>query len=593
MRRCHHCGKILYEIPFKCHRCGHIFCRNHHLPENHNCSGLHSHGYTFTKKYCRNCGREITGHPTRCNQCGEVFCGFCGLPENHGCRIRSDPEPVPSRPPKRERSFKPFLKKIRDRLTLKNFTILSILLMLIGFFSACYLMNDYQKGVYQPVFEIGVFFFFLAYFIYTLKCWGTGSKIWAVFMLAIPLLAYSLATSKLPNYTTLSFFVYLVILLVIFAIISAIPLYICDKLKRGIERHVLKRTRGTYQYFSPNSSYSFIGVIVVSLLLVNYGGIAMFSNNLNSALQSSTINSSNSPYASPSSTLDGSGYSTVQTTQTSSGIVPLPTATENHETGLTSKTFSYVLRGKSGTINLNLYSGVYNEISSEPTLYQCTRYNGDSSPCTSNELQQYYLDYVNKPDQEKYLDNLVNSIKAKTSNQDDQARIAISLVQNIPYDYAKLNGGNTGNTRYPYEVLYANKGVCEEKSLLLAYLLRGLGYGVVLFEYPSESHMAVGIKSPAAYAYDNTGYAFVESTSPTIITDDQENYVNVGKLTETPHVYTISDGISFNSISEEYNDAKTFNQLELISQGSGGILDQNYYYVWLSLVQKYGLKTGN
>ena len=141
--------------------------------------------------------------------------------------------------------------------------------------------------------------------------------------------------------------------------------------------------------------------------------------------------------------------------------------------------------------------------------------------------------------------------------------------------------------------LYANKGVCEEKSLLLAYLLRGLGYGVVLFEYPSESHMAVGIKSPAAYAYDNTGYAFVESTSPTIITDDQENYVNVGKLTETPNVYTISDGISFNSISEEYNDAKTFNQLELISQGSGGILDQNYYYAWLSLVQKYGLKTSN
>ena len=464
--------------------------------------------------------------------------------------------------------------------------------MLIGFFSACYLMNDYQKGVYQPVFEIGVFFFFLAYFIYTLKCWGTGSKLCAVFMIAIPLLAYSLATSKLPNYTTLSFFVYLVILLVIFAIISAIPLYICDKLKRGIERHVLKRTRGTYQYFCPNSSYSFIGVIVVSLLLVNYGGIAMFSNNLNSALQSSTINSSNSPYASPSSTLDGSGYSTVQTTQTSSGIVPLPTATENHETGLTSKTFSYVLRGKSGTINLNLYSGVYNEISSEPTLYQCTRYNGDSSPCTSNELQQYYLDYVNKPDQEKYLDNLVNSIKAKTSNQDDQARIAISLVQNIPYDYAKLNGGNTGNTRYPYEVLYANKGVCEEKSLLLAYLLRGLGYGVVLFEYPSESHMAVGIKSPAAYAYDNTGYAFVESTSPTIITDNQENYVNVGKLTEAPNVYTISEGISFNSISEEYNDAKTFNQLELISQGSGGILDQNYYYAWLSLVQKYRLKMG-
>lgn len=467
--------------------------------------------------------------------------------------------------------------------------------MLIGFLSAYYLMNDYQAAVYQPAFEIGVLCFLVAYFIYALNCWGSASKLCAVFMIAIPLLAYSLATSKISNYTTLSFFVYLGILLVIFAIISAIPLYICDKVKHGIERYVLKRTRGTYRYFYPNSFYSFIGVIVVSLLLVSYGGLTMFSNNLDGALQSTTNYGSNSLYASPTPALGSSGYSTGQITQTIPINTPIPTPTENYETGLSSRTFSYVLRGQSGTINLNLYSGVYSEISSETPPAACIRYNGDTSPCTSDELQQYYLDYINEPDQEKYLDNLVNSIKAKTSNQDDQARIAISLVQHVPYDYAKfsaINAGSVVNTRYPYEVLYDNKGICEEKSLLLAYILRGLGYSVVLFNFPSV-HMAVGVKSPIQYSYINSGYAFVESAGIVIPTDSQSDYVGVGKLTSTPQIIQISDGQSFDSITEEYKDARTFEQLESMTKNSGGVIDQTDYYEWMSLVQKYGLKTGN
>lgn len=38
-----------------------------------------------------------------------------------------------------------------------------------------------------------------------------------------------------------------------------------------------------------------------------------------------------------------------------------------------------------------------------------------------------------------------------------QARIAISLVQNIPYDYANLYSvSRTESTKYPYQVLYEN-----------------------------------------------------------------------------------------------------------------------------------------
>ena len=128
--------------------------------------------------------------------------------------------------------------------------------------------------------------------------------------------------------------------------------------------------------------------------------------------------------------------------------------------------------------------------------------------------------------------------------------------------------------------------MCSEKSELLAYLLRGLGYEVVIFRFETESHDAVGIKCPQQYSYKDTGYCFVESTSPTIITDSSGDYVGVGKLTMTPEILKICDGNSFEGVSEEYNDAVTWNSI-----GNGKVLDEYSYNKWLSLVNKYGIKT--
>jgi hypothetical protein len=186
--------------------------------------------------------------------------------------------------------------------------------------------------------------------------------------------------------------------------------------------------------------------------------------------------------------------------------------------------------------------------------------------------------------QKKYLDNFVSSIKSKTSNKDDQVRIAISLVQKIPYDYSRLNSVNF-KLRSPYELLYESKGVCSEKSLLLAHLLREFGYGIVLFDFSSENHMAVGIKSPNQYSYKNTGYAFIEATAPSIPTDSQGNYVGAGRLISTPQIFQVSDGISFSSISEEYQDAQTLNRLT----NMGPILAENDYLTWRALANKYGI----
>jgi hypothetical protein len=275
-------------------------------------------------------------------------------------------------------------------------------------------------------------------------------------------------------------------------------------------------------------------------------------------------------------------------------IQPLPITTsnvgvvsQNYETGLISKSYNYVLRGKSDTVSLNLYSGVYDEILSQPSPVWCTRFNSDPTPCTGEETRDYNLKYLDNPIPKKYLDNLVSSIKSKTSNKDDQVRIAINLVQQIPYDYSRLYSTNF-KSRSPYEVLYENKGVCGEKSKLLAYLLRELGYGVVLFEFSSEDHMAVGIKSPVQYSYKNSGYAFIESTSQTIPTDSEGDYIGAGKLSSTPQIIQISDGSSFSSISEEYQDSIAFNRL-VKSVEEGETLSPEEHRQYEIMAWKYGI----
>lgn len=222
------------------------------------------------------------------------------------------------------------------------------------------------------------------------------------------------------------------------------------------------------------------------------------------------------------------------------------------------------------------------------TNYVCTKYVTDKSPCSNEEFQLYYTNYVLDPSQDGAMDNIITTIKRQTANPDDQARIAISMVQQIPYDSDKSKQ-LTENTkvRYPYQVIYENKGICSEKSLLLAALLRKLDFGVVLFHFEPEKHMTIGIRSPAQYAYVNSGYAFVETTSPSIPTDAMGQYTQPQQqLTSIPIVYLINEGRSMDSISHEYNDNIRLKQIEAM----GKELPEEYYYEWKNFTIEYNLR---
>ncbi len=512
-------------------------------------------------------------------------------PEKHRCSgIPSNPIPPY---PKKENKFpyNPKWPEIKKYITLRNFTLLSLVLVFLGILPLMYPIYQNSR-LLEFIFNIGCLSFALSYLIYTYQNWAKNYKILAVLMLAIPLFVYYFFTIKIQESTNI--LLGLLVIFGVYALLSIILLFISQKVKRGVQK-IRSPNKSNSEYFYPKISYSILGIVIISFLVINTISGTMFSDNYNVVTQAISAPIKNSQYI-PSAPVS---YVSQSPAVTISAIPSTPIPVKNLETGLTSRTFEYVLRGEYGTINSNLYSGVYNEISSEGTPATCTRYNYDSSPCTTEEIHQSYLKYLDESNQKKYLNNLVSSIQSKTSIKDDQARIAISLVQNIPYDYSKLYVVYT-DVRYPYEVLYDNTGVCAEKSLLLAYLLKELGYGVVLFDFKSQNHMAVGVKSPLQYSYIDSGYAFVESTSPTIITDSQSDYIGAGKLTSTPQIYQISNGNSMTSISEEYDDARAFhqvyNQINQMTNMYGSVLDQ-YQYArwqaldneWKSLVRKYGV----
>lgn len=268
--------------------------------------------------------------------------------------------------------------------------------------------------------------------------------------------------------------------------------------------------------------------------------------------------------------------STVETAVTgtleASGLSSPEVSNETLEKGPKTINYPYVLRGKPGSIRFDAYRGVND--------YLSTKY-----PTAHRDDRDYWLQFTNEATQDRYLKQLAENIRAAEPEPDNQVRAAISLVQTIPYKDYPFNTA----AKYPYHVLYHQDGDCDEKSLLLAYLLRELGYGTAVFLFEEEAHMAVGITAPDRYCYRDTGYAFIESTAPSIPTDAEGRYGDSKeKLTSNPKVFVIADGNSFEGIWREHADAVEWNKI----QDMGPKLDSYNYGRYRNLAQTYGMNYG-
>jgi len=160
--------------------------------------------------------------------------------------------------------------------------------------------------------------------------------------------------------------------------------------------------------------------------------------------------------------------------------------------------------------------------------------------------------------QDKYVLQEINEDIARVTGTkgDRLAHATISFVQSIKY--GDNEHYNPDNIHYPYETLYREQGVCGDKSILLAKLLKMQDYGVVLFSYPT--HLAVGIECPYKYAnfdYKGIDYCFIEATSPTRIGYIPEEYEgNVDIRGYDPDIIFVSDGNDFDLIVDLKEEEK-------------------------------------
>jgi len=181
--------------------------------------------------------------------------------------------------------------------------------------------------------------------------------------------------------------------------------------------------------------------------------------------------------------------------------------------------FNWKYKGKEYSLNENLYESYHQFYKALPVYV---------SSSAGSEIEQLTMRnglLLSGVDGDNTLSILAQKIRAigeeKKLNENQLVELVSSFVQTIPYDQDKLDrrtsglNGVTEKTTYPYEVLYENTGVCQDKSYLAYELLKELGYGVAIFLFPNpeDNHMAIGVKCPFEYSNYESGYCFIETTS--------------------------------------------------------------------------------
>ncbi len=179
------------------------------------------------------------------------------------------------------------------------------------------------------------------------------------------------------------------------------------------------------------------------------------------------------------------------------------------------KNFTWSYKGSQYELPLTLYQSVYAYYQSEPKTFS---YAGD---LPANWEDSYYGMFLKANESDQTITQLSDSLQAlgeKHKLSSDQiVELALAFVQTIPYDDSKASNilAKAGNETmlYPYETLFQQQGVCSDKSLLAISILRKLGYGVAIFAYEQDNHMAIGVQCPKAYSTYGSGYCYGETTS--------------------------------------------------------------------------------
>lgn len=214
-------------------------------------------------------------------------------------------------------------------------------------------------------------------------------------------------------------------------------------------------------------------------------------------------------------------------------------------------------------------TAVYNlSLSLSPTLFTAYQnspkiltYNANNPP--ANPRDAFYAMFLQAKANDLTLPDLVTQLQATaTANNwtsDQLAEFTLAFVQYIPYDSAKLNTNPDRNLNpyYPYETLYLDRGVCSDKTFLAVSLLRRLGYGAVIMDFPDINHSAVGLQCLVVDSLNGSGYCYAETT----------NYFPLGVI---PQSISGQAQTSVNDFSNLFNSA-VLGQIEKYQATTGKI----------------------
>ena len=177
-----------------------------------------------------------------------------------------------------------------------------------------------------------------------------------------------------------------------------------------------------------------------------------------------------------------------------------------------SQNFSFKYKNENNYLNLSLATSLYEAYRNSSKILT---YQTDSKP--ENLRDAFYGIFLELKAGDNSIKDLVSKGRevaiSRNFTEDELLEYLLALIQYIPYDSTKVEGGLNNNPFYPYESLYLKKGVCSDKTFLALALIRELGYGGAILDFPNLNHSALGLSCPLEHSVLGSGYCFVETTN--------------------------------------------------------------------------------
>jgi len=155
-------------------------------------------------------------------------------------------------------------------------------------------------------------------------------------------------------------------------------------------------------------------------------------------------------------------------------------------------------------------------------LYLCYKNEAGGTVIENRSNRQDYWNFVEDPysnDSVSILTNhLANISKQEGFGEYERVDFTIAFVQGLPYTFDNVTTPYDDYPRFPSETIYADGGDCEDTSILMAAILKKMGYDVVLLGLPH--HVATGVfcnpsdfdHPVTSYPYNGRDYCYLETT---------------------------------------------------------------------------------